>query len=66
MSFGILTTNEMWMVFKNPYWIFEFQVCFKVCINLRKYYLFINLNFVMIVKQKIWNNDNKHNIYLDM
>jgi hypothetical protein len=66
MSFGILTTNEMWMVSKNPHWIFEFQVCFNICINLCKYSFFINSNFVVIVEQKIWNNDNKQTIYLDM
>jgi hypothetical protein len=66
MPFDIFATNDMWMVSKRPYWIFEFQVYFKVCINSCKYFQFTNLNFVVLVKQRIWNIDIKHNVNLNM
>jgi hypothetical protein len=43
-----------------------FWVYFKVFINSCKYCLFTNSDFVVLVKQKIWNINNKHNICLDM
>ncbi len=44
----------------------NFQVYFKVCINSHKYCLFTNSKFVVLVKQRIWNINNKHGVCLDM
>jgi hypothetical protein len=66
MSFGIIATNDIWWFSKSCYWILEFQIYFKVCINSRKYCLFTNSNFVVLVNQIIWNINNKHNVCLDM
>jgi len=62
MPFDILAINDMWMVSKRSYWIFEFQVYINSC----KYYLFTNSNFFVLVKQRIWNINNKHDSNLNM
>jgi len=66
MPFDILAINDMWMVSKRSYWIFEFQVYFKVYINSCKYCLFTNSNFFVLVKQRIWNSNNKQDSNLNM
>ncbi len=60
MPFGIMSTNDMWMFSKRFEWIFEFQVSFKVYNYSSKYCIFTNSNFVMLVKQRIWNINKKY------
>jgi hypothetical protein len=67
MPFGILATNDKWIGFQNilmNFLILSLLQSFALIdVNI---YSFTNSNFDVLVKQRIWNINNKCNVSLNI